>query len=415
MDNTVKLCCVDKGEPIDSLQDKTVDEIRNSDKFIKIRESFLKGEKLDRCKECWAHEKSGYNSYRQSSNKSYAKILPDNIYADAPLEIKYLDYRPSNLCNLACKICSPRFSSKLIQPQLELNFITKDQALDYTKFNSNRINVSSIYDNIKNVQNVYFAGGEPIISDDHWELLEYFSNNSPDNITIKYNTNLTKLNHRGKDVKDYWLKFKKIQIGASLDGYGSQFEHMRTGAKWEDILFNLDIIKKLSNEKKELIFHEWGYPKKDTGIEIYCDSTVGWLNLKSVFKLHKFLIEEKYVVLDDDSYVKLLAKPLNFPDGASLSATPPEIREELLDSISDYKNWMSSIYPFKNNIWESNINALIYLITNSNYKENNLTTWLKLVKHLDNKYNLDTPSAFVFENEYWNDKFYTLYHNIKLI
>ena len=116
MDDGVKLCCVDKGTSLGSLKEDSVESIRGNDKFVELRKKFLTGEKPDRCKECWSHERNGYESYRQSSNFNYRDIIDNTpeFFSDKPLELKYLDYRPSNLCNLACKICSPRFSTKLI-------------------------------------------------------------------------------------------------------------------------------------------------------------------------------------------------------------------------------------------------------------------------------------------------------------
>lgn len=415
MDNSVKLCCVDKGGPIGNLSENSIEEIRNSEEFNNIRKSFLNGEKLDRCKECWNHEKHGYHSYRQSNNQDYIDQLPEEIFYDEPLELTYLDYRPSNICNLACKICSPRFSSKLIDPWLQVGDIKLEESLKLTKLNSTRIDVNTVKKDFSNISFIYFAGGEPLIADDHWDLLEFFSNKSPENIRIKYNTNLTKLDFKGRSVEKYWSKFKKVQIGASLDGYGEQFEHLRTGAKWSDIVKNLDRIKTFDKVVKAEILEKWGYPKKDRGIELYCDATVGWLNLKSVFKLHKFLYDNNYVILDDPNYSKLLAKPLNFPNGASLACTPPELKEELTESVEEHIKWVKSVYPFDTSQWISDLNSLLSLINNSEYKEKDLRNWMKISKYLDSKYNLNTPNSFKFKSSDWNTKFYELYKDTKLI
>lgn len=411
MDNSVKLCCVDKGSPIGSLSENTVDEIRNSEEFTKLRKSFLNGEKLDRCTECWSWEKNGYQSYRQSQNKDYGADLPEHIFEDEPLEITYLDYRPSNLCNLACKICSPRFSSKLIDPWLQVGQIKPDEASDLAKFNVNRIDVNTVKKDFSHIKSIYFAGGEPLIADDHWNLLDYFSKTNPKEIKIKYNTNLTKLDFKGKKVEDYWDKFNIIQIGASLDGFGKQFEHLRTGASWNEVISNLERLKLLSNNIQDNLNKEYGYNVKNRGIDIYCDATVGWLNLKSVFKLHKFLYDNQYIVLNNPHYYKLLAKPLNFPYGASLACTPPELKSELLESIDQHKDWVKSVYEFDPTNWLVDLDSLKTSIDNSEYKKEELVEWLSISKHLDTKYKLNTPKAFKFENDNWNIKFTEMYNN----
>lgn len=412
MDNSIKLCCIDKGKAIGTLEDKDIDSVRNSKEFSDIRKSFIEGEKLDRCKECWAHEKAGYTSYRQSSNHHYKDLIKntEEFLPEKPLEIKYLDYRPSNICNLACKICSPRYSSKLIDPWVEAKQLSVEEGLQLTKLNSKRVSLKVLDNNLTDVDYLYFAGGEPMIADDHWKLLDLLSKKNPESIKIKYNTNLTHLEFKNKSVEEYWPKFKKVDVGASLDGFGKQFDHMRTGAKWENIVTNLDLLKDLINKVDKQILEKHGYPKKDRGIEIYCDSTIGWLNLKSVFQLHRFLVEKEYIKLNDPFLTKLGVKPLNYPYGASLDNTPVELREELINDVEEYKIWLRNTYPYDSSVWEGNVNSLINKITNSKYDEASLLEWLKLTKILDKKYKLNTPEAFQFKSTEWNTKFYELYN-----
>ena len=51
------------------------------------------------------------------------------------------------------------------------------------------------------------------------------------------------------------------------------------------------------------------------------------------------------------------------------------------------------------------------MIKRSSYNENRLAEWLKIVKTLDEKYNLNTPNAFKFKSESWNKKFNSLYYS----
>lgn len=417
MDDGVKLCCTDRGANIGSLKTDSIQDIRNSKEFNKLRESFLNGEKLSRCGECWQHENNGYRSYRQSMNFAYKDIIEetDNFLPDKPLDIRYVDYRPSNICNLACKICSPRFSSKLIDPWLEAGQISNEEASELTKLNNERVSIEVINSELKKVDNVYFAGGEPMIADDHWTLLEKLISKNSQEIALKYNTNLTHLSFKGKSVEEYWPKFKKVLVGASLDGIGTEFNHVRTGGKWETIVKNLNRVKDLTEKVKADILKKHNYPRKNMGIELLCESTVGWLNLKSVFKLHKFLVENEYVTLDDPFMPKIEAKPLNFPYGASLDNTPALIKEELLEEIEGYKQWLSSVHPYVTDARLSDIDSLSVMVQSSVYDEAKMVEWLKLNKVIDTKYRLNTPETFKFKNEDWNRKFKQLYEYGKLI
>jgi len=412
-DNNVKLCCVDKGGSIGSLETQTVDEIRNSEIAINLRQQFLDGEKPDRCSECWTQEDRGYTSYRQNFNEDFYRDYDNDsltFKADEPLPIYYLDYRPSNLCNLACKICSPEYSIKLIEPHLELGTINKEQAKKMSGYSKNRVSIDTVMDNIDDVDYFYFAGGEPLITDDHWDILQNLVDKKQFDIRIKYNTNLTRLSYKDKHVKNYWNKFRLVVIAASLDGYGTGFEHIRTGGKWDDIVSNLDTLKEMMTIRKNLLFKRYGHQKKNYGIELNIDSTVGWLNLKSVFKLHKFLVKEKYVILDDENFTKLVTKPLIYPYGSSLSNTPPELKDELLESIDDYKVWLNKEYRYGNHVWINDITALENTIKDSKYNEDHLVNWIKWHQVLDKKYKLNTAEAFKFKNEEWNFKFSRLYN-----
>ena len=83
-------------------------------------------------------------------------------------KMRYLDIRFSNLCNMKCRTCGSGYSS-----QWEI-----EDAKEGFKFNDpkNEVDVSRIqqdlYDQIPNLQRAYFAGGEPLITEDHYELLE---------------------------------------------------------------------------------------------------------------------------------------------------------------------------------------------------------------------------------------------------
>ena len=411
-DNTVRLCCVDKGEPIGNLETETVDEIRNGEAAVSLRQQFLDGEKPERCSECWTQEKRGYGSYRQNFNGDFLrdKWSEDlEFRADKTLPLYYLDYRPSNLCNLACKICSPEYSTKLIDPHLELGTINKADAARMSKYSKNRVSFETVLNNIQDVDFLYFAGGEPLITDDHWDILDVLVEREHFDLHIKYNTNLTRFEYKGKHVKDYWKKFKRVHVAASLDGCGEGLEHMRTGAKWDDIVKNLNTLKRLVQQKKIEVKEQWGYPKKNYGIQLNIDSTVGWLNLESVFKLHRYLVAEGHVILDDENWTKLVAKPLIFPYGSSLSNTPPELKEELLESIENHKDWLKRVYPFKEN-WLPEMQALENTVKSSRYNEDNLLDWIRWHVVLDKRYNLNTPKAFQFKNKDWNKKFYELYN-----
>ena len=95
---------------------------------------------------------------------------------------------------------------------------------------------------LEHIEQIYWAGGEPIIMDEHWAIMNKLVEMGKTDIRIFYNTNFTKLNYKKFDVLDLWKNFHNISIGASLMPH-SRGE--RKGTNWEDIVNN---IKRLRTE-----------------------------------------------------------------------------------------------------------------------------------------------------------------------
>lgn len=410
-DGSVRLCCVDKGPSLGSLNTQTVEEIRNSQEFTNIRKSLLSGEKINRCSTCWENEKNGYKSYREGFNAELQNNYPEGTLFEAnkPHAITYLDHRPSNLCNLGCKSCDPEYSTKLIQPYKEMNLITNQEVNRLTKLTKSRPPVNYLDDYLADLNFVYFAGGEPLISEDHWNILDKLIEIGNTDIRLRYNTNLTVLEYKGKNILDYWEKFSYVEIGASLDGFEKEFEYLRSGANWKVIVENLDRIKYTINNQKEKFTAIRNTKPKGEGISLTCDSTIGWMNLKSVLKLHRFLLKNGYLNTDDKEYFPLLTKPLFTPEGASLNNTHPLLREELINSVKAHKKWLRGKNLYHSNLWEQNLNALINMVENSSFSMFKFKEWIKKNQHLDKRYNLNLLTAFKFKNSEFNQLLKNIY------
>ena len=48
-------------------------------------------------------------------------------------------------------------------------------------------------------------------------------------ITIGYNTNLSRLTYKNNNIFDYWKQFSNISVGASIDASDQVAEYMRHG------------------------------------------------------------------------------------------------------------------------------------------------------------------------------------------
>ena len=79
---------------------------------------------------------------------------------------------------------------------------------------------------IDDVKYIHFAGGEPLIMDEHYYILQKLIEKDRTDVKIKYNTNLLKLRFKQHDLLDMWSNFNDIQVSASIDDIDARAEYI---------------------------------------------------------------------------------------------------------------------------------------------------------------------------------------------
>jgi radical SAM protein with 4Fe4S-binding SPASM domain len=249
-DGNVMPCCMgDITKPsLGNINDITSwDEIWNGEKYKQFRKNMIEGVENPICSRCYDTEKFQSHSFRTHRNNVYADQYDHYISHLLPSgemttdKLKYMDFRFSNKCNQACITCGHTLSSswydlneKLGRPQSDSKFI---EPTDKT------IAFKLIDDNLDSVRDIYFAGGEPMISEYHWYTLEkLIESGRASEVNLVYSTNCSTLSYRGKDVLEYWKQFKDVMIMASIDEVGERFNYIRWPGKWNKISVNLQKI-----------------------------------------------------------------------------------------------------------------------------------------------------------------------------
>jgi hypothetical protein len=69
-------------------------------------------------------------------------------------------------------------------------------------------------------------------------MQQLVDNGHAKNVTVRYNTNLSRVEYKGVKLFDLLPHFKHVNICASIDGVGEIGEYIRTGLKWSDWLEN---------------------------------------------------------------------------------------------------------------------------------------------------------------------------------
>ena len=213
--------------------------------------------------------------------------VPLSIYNDNSFKLNYLDIRWTNICNSACVYCAPTYSSKLAE---ELNIL---QVVDHQKIT--RIK-EFLIDKLKNIETVYLAGGEPMLTKENIWLLTNLYRENPD-CKIMVNTNLSIVNN---EIFNLICKFKKVHFIVSGEAVGEHYNYIRYGSDWGTFTKN---VTTLINEHPTItitfnlvytalttisIFdyldqiNNWGLSIQDTGVTYYNSGHIGPLDPRNL-------------------------------------------------------------------------------------------------------------------------------------
>jgi len=221
---------------------RSIIDIWNSPATVEFRKDLLDGVKQEGCKFCYNQEKHTGVSLRTSLNEQYGNLITESVTPE--MQIKYFQVSSSNLCNMACVMCGPVFSSDWYDDDKELH---KDKTVLSDKFY--KITKETEEDIIKNIINdeldlIYFTGGEPLITAYHYKLLDKMvSMNIANDIKLRYSTNLSTLKYKSFDIIEHWSHFKSVEVAASIDMIGERAELHRYGTDWEKISKNLHTVR----------------------------------------------------------------------------------------------------------------------------------------------------------------------------
>ncbi|MBK24087.1 MAG: hypothetical protein CME70_08820 [Halobacteriovorax sp.] len=243
-DGRVLPCCrTQHYTPLGNVKDQPVNEIWNSEAQKDLRLRLLKSQKSKYCSYCYDIEDHGGKSPRQNFNQFYSKEIDriDETKDDGTYEkmsLKYLGIRFSNLCNLECVYCSPTYSSRWAQRE----GLPKEEQVVYPFGEKGKI-LELVKENIDSLESLYIAGGEPLLEQEHLDLLLYLIEKGRTDISLYYNTNLTKLKFGKTSIIELWKSFKTVILDASIDSQEERNDFIRLGAKWSVIEKNIEEVK----------------------------------------------------------------------------------------------------------------------------------------------------------------------------
>jgi radical SAM protein with 4Fe4S-binding SPASM domain len=303
----------------------SLNEIWNSDRMRELRNNMLNDRPTKGCNRCYEQEQSGFFSMRNSANKHHGHHinLVDATKPDGTVDkfsMMYWDVRFSNLCNLKCRSCGPSFSSSWYADQLKL-------APDYAKDHKALIFAGKyetdlweqLIEHIDHVEQIYFAGGEPIMMDEHYRILEELERRGKFNVRLIYNTNFTQIKLKDRTVFDYWKKFDSVSVGASLDDSHARGEYIRKGTKWQDVEDNRRLMMEIC-----------------PNVDFYISATLGILNAWHLPDFHQDWTNRGLIQAKDFN-INIVTDPEFY----RMDIAPLKYKQELQTKYQQHLAWLT--------------------------------------------------------------------------
>lgn len=346
----------DAADGTSSYKPGTLTKHWNSEYMKGVRRDLMAGKVIPQCTVC-NEQLLNISVYRDYFNKSLFPNKIDEAFSRTdetgfttmpPISF---DYRVRNLCNFKCRMCGDQLSSSWEAERRAMGDYEREGNGDHWAKKENKpaienfqkdVAEAELWEAVKNgtVEEIYWVGGEPLMWEVHWEIMEYLVNNDlAKNVWVRYNTNFSKTTYKHWDLKDLLPHFKMVQICASIDGTGKNVEYVRHGIKWDQWIHNF----------KEYLFLNQRYGQYGIAFDLTI-TTPGLFSLKSLFDLA--------VELDVNTLIKTT---FAFDGSVTMcpQVLPRELFNEVIDDILEYirpkvnvnpkhANWVECLEDLKN-------------------------------------------------------------------
>jgi len=311
--------------PVGNCHQDSLKTIANSEGMRTLRNNMLTEIKSPACNRCYEQEESGFFSGRQSANKHHGHHI-EETYAtneDGSIDnftMTYWDIRFSNLCNLKCRSCGHIFSSQWYQDQAKLagpEWASKHKVLNIAGRHKTDM-WEQLQPHLDYVEQIYFAGGEPLIMEEHYLILEELERRGRFDVRLIYNTNFTDVRLKNRSVFEYWKKFDSVSVGASLDDMGPRAEYIRKGTAWHEVEANRIAMMEICPL-----------------VDFYISPTLSIMNALHLPEFHRNWVERGFIRAQDLN-VNILQDPAYF----RIDIAPPEYKQRIQESFEQHIEWL---------------------------------------------------------------------------
>jgi MoaA/NifB/PqqE/SkfB family radical SAM enzyme len=315
-------CCMGKN-PLGSSKTHSLKEIWNDAPMKELRQAMLEDRPSAGCKDCYEHESAGLVSLRNGCNKTYGHHVkrtkgtsPDGSVSN--MKLYYWDVRFSNICNLKCRYCSINYSSRWYDDGVKISAFPKGTArIQFSGRNDEDI-WEQMQEHLPYVEHIYFAGGEPLIMEQHNRVLRLLIELGNTKVHLTYATNLTELKFKNESVLDLWKHFPTVGVNASLDDMGNRFALIRSGAEWAQVEQNIRDLK-----------------RECPHIALSIGPTITVMNIWNICKFHCYMVDQQ-LVEPEDFNLNLLQGPEYY----RIDILPMDVKLRLKQEIEQHLEWL---------------------------------------------------------------------------
>jgi hypothetical protein len=171
------------------------------------------------------------------------------------------------------------------------------------------------------VEQVYFAGGEPLLMTEHYRILEELLRRGRTDVRLVYNTNFTHTDLKGRSVFEYWRQFDSVAVGASLDASGARGEYIRKGTVWSTVEQNRRLMLAVCPE-----------------VDFYISPTLSIMNALHLPDFHREWVNAG-LIRPQDLNVNILQDPRHY----RIDIAPAEYKAELTQKYYQHIDWLKSV------------------------------------------------------------------------
>jgi sulfatase maturation enzyme AslB (radical SAM superfamily) len=175
------------------------------------------------------------------------------------------------------------------------------------------------------VEQIYFAGGEPLLMEEHYRILDELVQRKRFDVRLIYNTNFTHTDLKGQSVFNYWKQFDSVAVGASLDGSSHYGEYIRKGTDWQKVEQNRIEMLNICPD-----------------VDFYISPTLSIMNAWHLPDFHRDWVARGFIK-PQDLNVNILQDPLHY----RIDIAPMKYKQRLRIKYQEHLTWLQDQDPLQ--------------------------------------------------------------------